>query len=144
MVRASIRGMFRRPSGLSRLLIAASCAAVLLSVQVLGLHFHRHLGLHHAADSHDAQPAVWDAAAHLGGAHAGDQAVHADEDLDVVVSSLPAPKLKFAQVHFTSLELAASPVVTTWLAVAPPARDPVPGSLSFRLRPPSQAPPIPV
>jgi hypothetical protein len=134
-----------------RLTIAVACAIALLSAQVLGLHYHRHVsGPHHghATAADIALATTWDPGEHVPAAvstASGPQAtatVHADDDLDIDVQSDAAPKFK------KGMALAAILVPAPWESSDPGSREqvrfleaPDGRPQAFRLKPPSQAPP---
>jgi hypothetical protein len=135
-----------------RLTIAVACALALLSAQVLGLHYHRHVsGPHHghAMASDNALAAAWDPGAHipLTAVSAADQqataTVQADHDLDVEVQSDAAPKFKKG-VALAAL-LAPAPwafAATATILQAHFLESPGARPQAFKLKPPSQAPPL--
>jgi hypothetical protein len=130
-----------RLSSSSRLLIGACCALMLLSAQVLGLHYHRHFDAHQDHGAHAPVLATWDAAAHVPGVEEALSA-HAGTDLDIELTSLSSPKPK---------QLAALVALLPGIALHAPstrgARVPhhsnasLPRPARYSLRPPSQAPP---
>lgn len=133
------------------LLFASACAAVLLCSQVLGLHYHRHVsGSHHGpvATADRALATMWDPGAHFhapAGGESGHQAAHSahpDQDLDVEVLGEGAAKFKKG-----SAQVAIPPSIG-WAqyeagshALAPTRDAPPERTHTFRLKPPSQAPP---
>lgn len=139
-----------RPSPDLSIWIIATCSALLLLAQVLGLHFHRHVerdgAVAHAAELHFEG----------GGLHVGDR--HVDHRLERAVEDgsshwhldveSKAVKAGFAKAFLDSVLLPllclAALLTCTAASIAPARARSVnghPRTRRYTLRPPSQAPP---
>ncbi len=134
--------------------IVASCSALLLLAQVLGMHYHRHIEMQGGGDAHGVELHFEDGGLHVGETRADHQHEHeqgADDGdthghLDV---ESKAVKAGLAKVFVDSLLLPLVLLLVAVMALGADMRAPVRprsvlGSSRFRLyglRPPSQAPP---
>lgn len=141
-----------RPSSAPAFWIVVTCGALLLVAQVLGLHFHRHVGVQGGSVAHPSERHFDGGGLHVGDAHADEGHEHAADDgsshwhLDLESEALKA--------GFAKAFLDSSILPLLWLvgliACAAAMRAPLhprrasgtTRSWAFGLRPPSQAPPV--
>jgi hypothetical protein len=121
-------------------LVLHLCVTLLISVQVLGLHYHHHGGEHHAATTHAIALHLWD-----GGLHAANDAhvVHSGPDMDI-----NQPTTGLGKRVNIGLMLGIFLVAILWLPgvrllpVRRLYRNAVSHPDRFVLRPPSRGPPL--
>lgn len=143
-----------RPSPGPTCWIVATCSVLMLVAQVLGLHFHRHVGVHGGSVTHPSELHFEGGGLHVGDMHADGGHAHAADDgtspqwhLDLESEAL---KAGFAKLFLDSALLPLLWLVglIAWAAAtrAPSRPRRVRGTTqpcAYGLRPPSQAPPAP-